>query len=98
MDVMDHLGDKDLSKRRTIDLDNGNKINLEQRDPYGLIHVWLDKGSFPDKSPLHGTFTSWDWALRAVDGYINQRNEAVSEVRQIHPKPIQDRVGPQPKI
>lgn len=89
----DQLGTNDLSKHRIVELSNGNKINLERRDPYGFIHVWLDHGQFPDKSPLNGVFTSWERAYTAIDGYIAQRNEAVSQIRHIAPEAFRDTVG-----
>lgn len=90
--VDDEQGDKDLSKHRIIDLDNDNKIHLERRDPYGYIHVWLDKGSFPAKSQLNGVFTSFDRAYQAVEGYISDRNAAVSEVRAVAIEGIRETV------
>lgn len=81
--ITDQAGDKDLSKHRIIELDNGNRVHLERRDPYGFIHVWMDKGAFPDKSPLHGVFTTWNLAYLAVEGYISDRNRVVSDIRGI---------------
>lgn len=89
----DQQGANDLSKHRVIDLDNGNKVHLERRDPYGFIHVWLDKGQFPDKSILNGVFTDWHRAYTAVDAYVHERNAAVSQIRHIHPTEIKETVG-----
>lgn len=81
--TQDQFGDKDLSKHRLVELDNGNKIHVERRDPYGFIHCWLDKGRWPDKSPLNGCFTTYDLAYKEIERYITDRNAAVSEIRQI---------------
>lgn len=91
----DQQSDNDLSRHRTVELDNGNKVNLERRDPYGFIHVWLDRGQFPDKSDLNGVFTTWDQAYNAVQRYLADRNAAVSEVRQVSVTSVKETVGEQ---
>ena len=91
--IADQQSDNDLSRHRTVELDNGNKINLERRDPYGFIHVWLDRGQFPDKSDLNGVFTTWDQAYNATQRYLSERNAAVSEVRQVSVTSVKETVG-----
>src|SRR5258708_6608609 len=91
--IADQQSEKDLSRHRVVELDKGNNINLERRDPYGFIHVWLDRGQFPDKSDLHGVFTTWDQAYNAVQRYLADRNAAVSEVRQVSVKSVKETVG-----
>lgn len=88
--IHDQEGDKDLSRHRIVELDNGNSIHLERRDPYGFIHCWLASGTFPEKSPLNGVFTSWDRAFTAVDGYITERNNVVSDLRAVHIQAVKE--------
>lgn len=93
MFTQDLLGDKDLSRHRIVELDNGNKVHLERRDPYGFIHAWLDKGAWPVSSALNGVFTSWERAYNAVDRYVSDRNAAVSEIREIAVESVKETVS-----
>lgn len=99
MQAEDFVGDKDLGKHRVIEIMDGgdkivNKVHLERRDPYGLVHTWLDKGSFPTTSALNGTFTDFHQAIQAVQKYVQARNSVVSEIRQRETAPIKDVTKP----
>lgn len=78
--VQDQLGDKDLSRVRVFDLENGNKLYAKQTDPYGFWRLNLDKGQLP--SWLDQDFNAWDQVLNAVKRYGTQRQQAITEARR----------------
>ena len=55
---------------RTVHLSDGMEVKVEQRDPYGQWHFVWGSGSVPDY--LSGSYTSPDFALRALDIYLNK--------------------------
>lgn len=57
-------------RKRVIDLGN-NKIILKQTDPFGLIYINFERGQMPDE--LKGSFTSFEYAKRAVEIYLNKK-------------------------
>lgn len=57
-------------RKRVIDLGN-NKIILKQTDPFGLVHINFERGQMPDE--LKGSFTSFDYAKRAIEIYLNKK-------------------------
>ena len=57
-------------RKRVIDLGN-NKIIMKQTDPFGLIYINFERGQMPDE--LQGAFTSFDYARRAIDIYLNRK-------------------------
>lgn len=67
------------SRVRSIELENGNKLNMTARDPYGLIYLSLDHGSLPD-SLKGAAYTDWGQAERAAKSYIDQRKAVVEEL------------------
>lgn len=67
------------SRVRTIELENGNKLNLTAKDPYGLIYLSLEHGQLPD-SLKGAAFTDWGQAERAAQTYIAQRKQVVEEL------------------
>lgn len=77
--VQDQLGDKDLSKTRVFELENGNKLYAKQTDPYGFWRLNLDKGQLPDW--LDQDFNEWSQVQRAVERYGHQRAQAIKEIR-----------------
>lgn len=83
------IGELDLGKHRFLPINDRtgkevNKVHFERRDPYGFWHVWLDKGTFPEKSPLNGVYNNFEMMISHIEGYIATRNEAVSEIRSKH--------------
>lgn len=78
--VQDQLGDKDLSRVRVFDLENGNKLYAKQTDPYGFWRLNLDKGQLP--AWLDQDFNAWDQVLNAVKRYGTQRQQAITEARR----------------
>lgn len=93
---MDDLqGEHDLSRHRVIEIKDRvgnviNKVNLNRHDPFGHWKATLEKGTFPEASPLHGVYTMLDLAERDVYAYISNRNEAVSVIRELTPGPTQE--------
>jgi hypothetical protein len=77
--LQDQLGDKDKSKIRTFELENGNKLYAKQTDPYGFWRLNLDKGQLPDW--LDQDFNEWGQVLKAVARYSTQREQAIKEIR-----------------
>jgi hypothetical protein len=70
----------DVPNHQVIELENGNKLNLVRKDPYGFIYLHLDKGQLP--ASLQGAaFTDWTQAKQAAYGYVKQRQEAVAELK-----------------
>ncbi len=67
-DFVDVDGTKDLGNKRSMTLENGNKIHIEQFDPYGFWRVHYDKGQVPEK--LRGHYTSFDRAMVDVKSYL----------------------------
>ena len=70
--------ERDLPNIRLMHFNNGQTIKLERKDPFGFIHVVWNKGAVPDE--LSGTWTTFDYARRAVEVYINnQTNKSIVE-------------------
>lgn len=75
------MGLKDVPNQQYIDLDNGNKLNLTRRDPFGFIYLSLDKGQLP--ATLAGSaFTDWAQAKIAALAYVKERQETVAELKE----------------
>lgn len=73
------------SRVRTIQLENGNELNLTATDPYGLISFSLKHGRLPDS--LQGaSFTDWHTAEIAAHKYVSQRQEVVATLKVKEPK------------
>lgn len=73
------------NKTRSIELDNGNKINMTRTDPYGAIVLSLEHGQLPD-AMKGASFTSWEYAERAAQAYINERRR-VQEAAAANARP-----------
>jgi hypothetical protein len=67
-------------RTRSIELENGNKINMTRTDPYGAIVLSLEKGQLPENLK-GGSYTSWDQAERAAQAYITERQNLVKDAR-----------------
>jgi hypothetical protein len=76
----DQLGDKDLSKTRTFELENGNKLIAVQSDPYGFWRLHLAQGQLPGW--LDQDFNEWGQVEKAVERYKIQRDEAVAAIAE----------------
>lgn len=74
-EVQDHL-----DSLRTINLTNGNKINLKRNDPYGFWSVHYERGQVP--AQLQGLYTESEIALQAVKAYIEQNGLEEAEATQ----------------
>jgi hypothetical protein len=70
--------DEVTTSRRTYELDNGNKLYAERKDPFGFIELHLDKGPLPER--LLGKYTSYDEADRAIQQYLSARSREVLQV------------------
>lgn len=76
-------GDKDLGNKRSLTLENGNKIYFERKDPYGFWYIHYDKGQMPEK--LRGAYTSYDRAKLAVDSYLaNLKPEKKEKKKEVN--------------
>lgn len=81
------VGEHDASRHRVFAIKDRtgkemNAVHAERRDPYGFWHVWLEHGTFPDKSPLHGVYNNFEMMESHIRGYIQDRNDAVSAIRE----------------
>lgn len=74
--------ERDLSSKREIVLDNGNKYHIQQdpADPYGFWRVHMDKGQVPDH--LKGAYTTYPLAKQAVELYVKNTQRKVIEERK----------------
>ena len=72
---------KDLAKIRTVELENGNTIIIENKDPYGFWYVHYEHGQMPKK--LHGAYTSFEYALSAVQTYLKEKDEKIVHVKTL---------------
>lgn len=70
--------ERDIPNLRLVHLQNGRKLKLERRDPYGFVYIAWDAGSAPEA--LQGSYTDFDQARRALLLYLEQNTfEEVSE-------------------
>lgn len=70
--------DPNTTSRRIYDLEGGNKLHCERKNPYGFISIHQDKGAVPPQ--LSGDYTSYDEADKAIRVYLNEKQKAVLEV------------------
>jgi hypothetical protein len=75
--ISDFQESKDLDSKRSLTLENGNKIYIERKDPYGFWDIHYDKGQIPDS--LKGKFTSYDRAEHAVKVYLSEKAKPVKQ-------------------
>lgn len=86
-DIMKGL--HDVPNHQVIELENGNRLNLIRKDPYGFIYLSLDRGALP-VSLAGAAYTDWDQAKRAAYGYVKDRQEVVTELKDkadLEPRP-----------
>lgn len=74
-------GMKDVPNHQFMELDNGNKLNLIRKDPFGFIYLSLDKGQLP-VSLAGSAFTDWDRAKIAALAYVKERQSTVAELQE----------------
>ena len=80
-ETQDYSGRSDIPNQRTIELENGNKLHLVRKDPFGFIYLHLDKGALPPY--LAGAaFTDWTAARQAADKYQRERKLVVAEITE----------------
>jgi hypothetical protein len=60
----------EIIKERTYER-NGRSFILRQKNPYGLWTVHPTKGPIPQA--LNGTFTTYDYAIKKLEGYLNKQ-------------------------
>lgn len=78
--MREQAGLNDIPNQRVIELENGNKLNLTRKDPYGFIYLSLDRGALP--TYLAGAaFTDWSAAKLAAEKYVSQRQTVVAELK-----------------
>lgn len=77
------------SRIRTVELENGNILRLEAKDPYGFVYLSLEHGQLPEDLK-DAAFTSWFEAERAAERYQTRRKMALAEVN-IEPEPKKKR-------
>jgi len=70
--------DEATTSRRTYELDGGNKLYAERKNPFGFISLHYDKGPLPER--LLGEYTSYDEADRAIQQYLHARNREVTQI------------------
>lgn len=68
------------SRVRVIELENGNKLNMTAKDPYGHIYFSLEHGQLPD-SLKGAAFTDWHQAEIGAKKYVSQRQSALAEIK-----------------
>lgn len=84
-DMKEQAGLNDIPNHRVITLENGNKLNLIRKDPYGFIYLSLDRGALP--TGLAGSaYTDWTSARAAADSYVRDRQSVVAELTDKEPK------------
>lgn len=70
--------ERDIPNTRIVYLDNGRKLRLERKDPFGFVYIAWDSGSPP--AALQGSYTDFDQARRALLVYLDSNTfEKVSE-------------------
>lgn len=72
-----HHGDKDMARKRVLELSNGKTIQVEAQDPYGLWHITYPQGRTPIK--LSGAYTSYEDAKKALQTFYRQKSIEVSK-------------------
>ena len=77
MDIDDFAGDKDLATDRKFILDK-NVLHVRRTDPFGFWHCSYEKGGMPEE--LQGSYTSFDEARKAVEGYLSKTKKEVKEI------------------
>lgn len=69
--------DQNVITSKIYELEGNNKIHAQRKDPYGLIHLHMDKGQLPES--LEGAYTSYDEVEKKVLVYLNARKKTLKE-------------------
>lgn len=70
--------ERDIPNLRIVHLENGRKLRLERKDPFGFVHIGWDKGQTP--AVISGAYTDFDQARKALENYLsNNTFETISE-------------------
>ena len=75
-----HEFDPVPSRTRVVELENGNKLNLTAKDPYGFIYLSLEHGPLPES--FRGAYTSWHHAEMAAQSYVRLRQDTLAEIKE----------------
>lgn len=78
----------DATSKKIYELETGNKIIVERKNPYGFIGISLERGITPES--LTGQFTSYDEADKAITSYLSLRNKVLKEVRSSLTEEVKD--------
>lgn len=70
-----------VTSTKTFELDTGNTIYAERRNPYGHIHLHFDKGPLPEK--LQGAYTSYDEAEKAINRYLADKKKTAINITNV---------------
>jgi hypothetical protein len=73
------------SKVRVTEIDNGNSITATSSDPYGHWKLHLKKGQLPEE--YRGTYTTYEYAEKAIKKYLEDRGRAISDLPVPPPTP-----------
>lgn len=74
-------GMKDIPNHQYIELENGNKLNLIRKDPFGFIYMSLDKGQLP-VTYAGSAYTDWYQAKIAAYAYVKERQDTVAVLQE----------------
>lgn len=72
----------DTTSRRTYELEGGNKLYAERKNPYGFIRIHFDKGQIPEN--LASDYTSYPEADKAIQIYLNTKGRTLTNVINSH--------------
>lgn len=72
MAYTEDFGSNDAPNIRKIPYGTNNAICAERRDPYGLWHLSLERGSISKE--LTGAFTSYEEANKAIKTFLERKN------------------------
>lgn len=90
----------DVPNHQVIELENGNRLNLIRKDPYGFIYLSLDRGHLPP-ALAGAAYTDWSMAKTAAYAYVRDRQSAEAELvdkADLAPRPVIAKRKLQPRI
>lgn len=70
---------KDAPKSIEFDLEDGNKILMKRKNPYGFLYMELLEGQLPDK--YTGAYTTIEAAMESANIYKDERKRALQELK-----------------
>lgn len=59
---------RDMPRKRPLEIDESNDFIITQTDPYGFWYISRERGQIPDS--LSGAYSSPQMARKAVESYI----------------------------